>query len=142
MTERTREERCALLAIAEPADLVTLADQVIADVGEPAILAAPQVGAIATQIREPIGRERFFLGDVLSCRAEVELAGARGWAMRLGEDRAAVLAAAILDAAAQIDAATAGAVDALCTQVEINRDERERAEWAQLQPTIVEFEEL
>lgn len=138
----SREQRCALLAIAEPADLIELADRVLAEVGDPTILVAPQVGAIATQVREPVGRERFFLGDVLSCRAEVELAGARGWAMRLGEDRAAVLAAAILDAAVQVDETAAAAVDELCTNVATRRDELERAEWAQIQPTIVEFEEL
>jgi alpha-D-ribose 1-methylphosphonate 5-triphosphate synthase subunit PhnG len=89
-----------------------------------------------------VAAERFLLGDVMACRAEVELDGQRGWAMRLGDDRAAVLAAAVLDAEVQADRPHAAEVDALCHVVATRRAEREDREWAELAPTIVAFEEL
>jgi alpha-D-ribose 1-methylphosphonate 5-triphosphate synthase subunit PhnG len=97
----SREERCALLAEARPAELQALADACLADDAEVRVLLAPEVGCVTAQVREPVAGHRFQLGDVLACRAEVELAGQRGWAMRLGDDRVATLAAAVLDAEAE-----------------------------------------
>ena len=96
----SRERRTELLACGEPAELIDLADQCLAGGPDPVVLVAPQVGCVSAQVREPILGQRFLLGDVLACRAEVELAGLRGWAVRLDEDRPAVLAAAIPDAVA------------------------------------------
>lgn len=139
---RTPEQRGALLAAADPAELIALADACLSDGTRPEILLAPEVGCVATQVREPVGRERFLLGDVLACRAEVELGGARGWAMRLGDDRAAVLAAAVCDAEAQAGRALAQEVEALCRRVAERVAAAEAAEWAALAPTVVAFEEL
>ncbi|MGQ0574935.1 MAG: phosphonate C-P lyase system protein PhnG [Pseudonocardia sp.] len=166
----TREERAALLAVAEPGELVALADELLARGGRLDVLRAPEVGCVATQVVEPVRGERFMLGDVLACEAEVALDGVRGWAMRLGDDRAAVLAAAVCDAAgaggvsgvpggvagvaAGLPAGVAGAagvaeaaagaaeVDALCARVAARVAAAEAAEWAALAPTVVEFEEL
>jgi len=147
-----REERCALLAEAEPAELRQLADHCLADDtlvddsaggGAPVrVLLAPEVGTVTAPVREPVAGHRFLLGDVLACRAEVELAGRRGWALRLGDDRAAVLAAAVLDAAAQLGPELAAEVDALCRGVAHRRADRLALEWAELAATVVEFEEL
>lgn len=137
-----REERCGLLAEAEPGELRALADACLADGADVRVLLAPEVGTVQTQVREPVAGERFLLGDVLACRAEVELAGHRGWAMRLGDDRAAVLAAAVLDAEVEAGRARAAAVDELCREVARRLVEREEREWAELAPTVVEFEEL
>ncbi|HEX4360103.1 MAG TPA: phosphonate C-P lyase system protein PhnG [Pseudonocardia sp.] len=142
-----REERCALLAEAEAAELRRLADACLAAEqvveGAPVrVLLAPEVGTVSTPVREPVAGHRFLLGDVLACRAEVELAGRRGWALRLGDDRAAVLAAAVLDAAAQLGPELAAEVDALCHRVAGRRADRLAAEWAELSATVVEFEEL
>ena len=137
-----REARCGLLAEAGPAELRELADACLADGADVRVLLAPEVGCVPTQVREPVAGERFLLGDVLACRAEVELAGHRGWAMRLGDDRAAVLAAAVLDAEVQAGRARASEVDELCREVARRRQEREEQEWAELAPTVVEFEEL
>lgn len=143
MTEPlSRARRCELLAVAEPDELRSLADACLADGVEVRILVAPEVGVVSAQVREPVAQERFLLGDVLACRAEVELAGHRGWAMRLGDDRAAVLAAALLDAEVQAGRAHAADVDRLCHIVAVRQAEREAREWAELAPTIVEFEEL
>lgn len=143
MTEPlSRARRCELLAVAEPDELRSLADACLADGVEVHILVAPEVGVVSAQVREPVAQERFLLGDVLACRAEVELAGHRGWAMRLGDDRAAVLAAALLDAEVQAGGSHAADVDRLCHIVAVRQSEREAREWAELAPTIVEFEEL
>ncbi|WP_198548988.1 phosphonate C-P lyase system protein PhnG [Streptomyces sp. PRh5] len=96
-----REHRCALLAEADRAELIELADACIADGARVRMLVGPEVGCVTAQVREPVLEQRFLLGDVLACRAEVEFAGHRCWAMRLGDDRAAALAAAVLDAEAQ-----------------------------------------
>lgn len=138
----SREQRAALLAVAEPAELIGLADACLADGSRPAVLVAPEVGSVATQVTEPVAGARFLLGDVLAVRAEVELGGARGWAMRLGDDRAAVLAAAICDAEVAAGRARAGDVAALCRRIAERLAAQEATEWAALAPTVVEFEEL
>jgi alpha-D-ribose 1-methylphosphonate 5-triphosphate synthase subunit PhnG len=138
----SRERRTELLARAEAGELIELADEFLATAGDPVVLVAPEVGSVAAQVREPIVGQRFLLGEVLACRAEVELDGRRGWAMRLDEDRPAVLAAAILDAAAQRHPADSARVDALCGRVFERIRAQEAAEWAELEPTIVAFEEL
>jgi alpha-D-ribose 1-methylphosphonate 5-triphosphate synthase subunit PhnG len=137
-----RAERCALLARAEADELRVLADACLADGVDVRVLVAPEVGFVSAQVREPVAAERFLLGDVLACRAEVELAGQRGWAMRLGDDRAAVLAAAVLDAEVQAGRSRATEVDALCHAVATQQAQRQDREWGELAPTIVEFEEL
>jgi alpha-D-ribose 1-methylphosphonate 5-triphosphate synthase subunit PhnG len=137
-----RAQRCGLLAEADAEELRELADACLADGAEVRVLVAPEVGCISTQVREPVAGERFLIGDVLACRAEVELAGHRGWAMRLGDDRAAVLAAAVLDAEAEAGRPMAAAVDELCHTVAHRLADRHDREWAELAPTIVEFEEL
>lgn len=135
-----RERRCALLAVAQTEELTETAEECLSEHPPPSVTFAPEIGSVSVQVREPVARERFLLGDVLACRAEVEFAGHHGWALRLGEDRAATLAAAILDAASQ--GAQANRVLALCERVAERRAAREAAEWDELAPTVVEFEEL
>lgn len=140
--EYSRERVAELLAGAPEGDLVDLADECLSDGAELAVITAPEVGSVAAQVREPIAHDHFFLGDVLACRAEVSLAGVRGWAMRLGDDRAATLAAAICDAEIVAGGPRAGRVLELCARVEETRRRADADEWAQLSPTIVQFEEL
>ncbi|GHJ36988.1 hypothetical protein Sm713_25970 [Streptomyces sp. TS71-3] len=131
-----------MLARADRDELIASADACLADGAQVRILVAPEVGCITAQVREPVLAQRFVAGDVLACRAEVELAGHRGWAMRLGDDRAAVLAAAVLDAEVQAERPGAEEVDALCRRVALRLERRDAEEWAELAPTVVEFEEL
>jgi alpha-D-ribose 1-methylphosphonate 5-triphosphate synthase subunit PhnG len=138
----TREELAGWLGVAGGAELVELADRCLADGMRPVVLVGPEVGTVATQVVEPVGRERFLLGDVLACRAEVALSGVRGWAMRLGDDRAAVLAAAVCDAEVQAGRPHADAVLALVRRVARRSAAADAAEWAGLSPTAVAFEEL
>ncbi|QBJ96452.1 phosphonate metabolism protein PhnG [Rhodococcus sp. ABRD24] len=140
--EYSRERVAELLADAPEDELVDLADACLADGIELAVLTAPEVGSVAAQVREPIAHDHFFLGDVLACRAEVSLGGVRGWAMRLGDNRSATLAAAICDAEIVAERPQAVRVLELCARVEEIRRLAEADEWAQLAPTIVQFEEL
>ena len=138
-----RTQRCGLLAEADVDELRDLADACLADGADVRVLVAPEVGCVSTQVREPVADERFLIGDVLACRAEVELVGHRGWAMRLGDDRAAVLAAAVLDAEAVAGRPHARRRWTSCARAVARRlTDRQDREWAELAPTIVEFEEL
>lgn len=136
----SREERWALLAAAEGEELIELADRCLAASETVTVTVPPRTGCVTAQVRDPVLRQRFFLGDVLACTAEVELDGVRGWAMRLSDDCAAVLAMAICDAAGETG--SAAVIEDLCRQVAAREAERDAAEWAELVPTIVEFEEL
>jgi alpha-D-ribose 1-methylphosphonate 5-triphosphate synthase subunit PhnG len=138
----TREERLALLATASGDELIDAADACLAAASSFAVVTPPAVGCVPTQVREPVRRQRFFLGDVLACTAEVEFDGVRGWAMRLGDDRAAALAMAVLDAAAACSPDLAQQIDALCARAAERAGEADATEWAELSPTIVQFEEL
>ncbi|NLG56424.1 MAG: phosphonate metabolism protein PhnG [Rhodococcus sp.] len=141
-TTYSREEVAGLLAGAPEEDLVALADQCLSDGAEFAVLSGPEVGTIAAQVREPIMYDRFFLGDVLACRAEVLLGGTRGWAMRMGDNRVATLAAAVCDAEVTAERAHAAEILKLCSRIERDMELADRDEWAALAPTVVQFEEL
>jgi alpha-D-ribose 1-methylphosphonate 5-triphosphate synthase subunit PhnG len=149
----TREERWGLLAAADADELIGLADTCLGAADAFQVIVPPRVGCVSVQVREPILKQRFLLGDVLACSAEVELNGARGWALRFGDDQAAVLAMAIVDAAASARPADGAAsstdgdsvadeIDQLCADLAGRLRQEEAAEWAELAPTVVEFEEL
>ncbi len=138
----TREERSELLALAGGDPLRSLADAVLATCPPPVVLDGPTVGTAPCIVREPVQSIRFALIDVLVTRAEVELEGSRGWAMRLGDDRLATLAAAVCDAEVERHGPLAGDVLALCALTAHDDAERRSRQWAELNPTIVSFEEL
>jgi alpha-D-ribose 1-methylphosphonate 5-triphosphate synthase subunit PhnG len=139
----SREERAALLARAKPDELSRLAEEALARTGDPVVLSGPDVGMVMMQVREPVAEERFYLGEVLVTQTEVELAGHRGWCMRLGDDRQAALAGAILDAVAERGlAADRTSVEDLCRRVAAREAAAASAEWAEVAPTEVRFEEL
>lgn len=135
-------ERAELLAVAESGAVVELAESCLAEFGDPVLVAPPEVGLVVMQVREPVGAERFHLGEVVVTRAEVEIAGARGWAMRLGNDRVATLAAAVCDAVAANGGRLAGDVASLCETTRRRRAEAAADEWRDIARTIVNFEEL
>ena len=136
------ERRAELLAAASADDVRTCADHCLAVLGDPVVVEAPTTGIVMMQVREPVERERFHLGEIVVTRAEVDLAGRRGWAMRMGSDRVGALAAAICDAAAQADGPAAQRVDELLDETARDRHRREDDMAAKLHPTIVSFEEL
>jgi alpha-D-ribose 1-methylphosphonate 5-triphosphate synthase subunit PhnG len=134
--------RAELLAVAEESELVALADRCLATAPETRVIEAPTVGTIPLCVREPVVGERFILADVLATQAEVEHRGQRGWAMRLGDEAAATLAAAICDAEAASGAGLAREVDLLCLRTQRDLADDAAGEWAELARTEVHFEEL
>ncbi|MEQ8438679.1 MAG: phosphonate C-P lyase system protein PhnG [Ilumatobacter fluminis] len=137
-----RRRRVELLAVATPTDLAELAEDLLGRLGAPVVEASPEVGLIMMQVREPVCRERFQLGEVAVATARVRWHGAGGWSMRIGTDRSAALAAALCDAAAQVDAAAQRRIDELCARTAAAADRAGRQEWSALLATEVVFEEL
>jgi alpha-D-ribose 1-methylphosphonate 5-triphosphate synthase subunit PhnG len=138
---QSREWRCELLATANAHELIALAQRCL-EGGETRLASEPTVGMVPVSVREPVVGERFILVDVLVTRAEVDHRGQRGWAMRLGNDKEATVAAAICDAEAAAGAPLSNEVDELCARTQVFLAERDAAEWAELLPTEVRFEEL
>jgi alpha-D-ribose 1-methylphosphonate 5-triphosphate synthase subunit PhnG len=142
----TTGRRAELLAVAEESDLVELAERCLHAASDEAapttVVEPPTVGTVPLCVREPVVGERFILADVLATQAEVEHRGHRGWAMRLGDNATATLAAAICDAEAASGSGLAGDVELLCHQTERNLADRAAAEWEELARTEVRFEEL
>lgn len=140
----TREQRAEQLAVADVGELLAIADRVIAATPESDlhISRPPQVGTVVAQVREPIARQRYYLADVLVAQAEVVIDGHTGWGMRIGDDRRAAIAQAVLDAEVQRGGAEAEAIEHLI-QATWEQKTRTRADrWERLVPTIVEFEEI
>lgn len=102
----------------------------------------PITGLVSLQARDPISRTRFLPGDVLCTEAGVELNGTPGWGMCLGEDRSAALALALCDAETARQGAYAHRVAALATRCREALKNRRSAEFEDLRPSIVEFEEI
>lgn len=140
----TREQRCDLLAAAEHAEIVPLAEQLVADgaAPRPTVVKPPETGMVVLQVREPVEESRFYLGEVLVTECAVEVAGVPGWSMREGDDRVAALAAALLDAVAAAGLPATTEIDALCARIAERRARQDENEWAEIRSTTVAFEEL
>lgn len=144
-----QSRRSELLARALPELVNDIAERAL-DLGhlrQQLIVTHPsQIGLVMMQVREPVCRERFYLGEVVATRAEVMICGQRGWSMRLGSDREAALGAAICDALAELgDDVTQGLateVHSLCERTDLRLDGDSAQEWNELAQTIVDFEEL
>lgn len=140
-----RNQRTELLARADSAKIRRLAEEFLGQrkIHEDLqIINPPEVGMVMMQVREPVCKERFHLGEVVVTRAEVALGSSRGWAMRAGTDRETTLAAALLDACAEYATELSEAVDDLCQQTAERLAQDEQREWTELRATAVNFEEL
>ena len=62
--------------------------------------------------------------------------------MRMGDDRASTLAAAVCDAEVIAGGPAAGTVERLVTETRRQLDAERAEEWRELEPTIVAFEEM
>lgn len=145
----SREKRTELLAIADTDAVQRLAERALSNtsVSETLVVTKkPETGLVMMQVREPVCKERFYLGEIAATRAEVLVGNEKGWAIRLGTDKAAVLGAAILDAICEIvqDDLLELQKDVRALCVETARIESISAvhEWNEISPTIVNFEEL
>lgn len=136
------EERAELLAAADVTAISDVADQLIALHGEPLVISPPETALVALDVREPVESIRFRVGDVLVTRAEVDMSGHAGWAIRPGDDHLGALAAAICAAVGDSGIAGADLVDSLCARTSALKAAADQAEWADVITTRVEFEEL
>ncbi len=130
------------LAIADTDELLAVADACLTDTPPPTFLRGPDVGMVMMTVREPVEATRFHLGEVLVTRTEVQHRGERGWAMRMGDDPAGSLAAAVCDAEFAAGGGATEQIIELCQRTRRTVDAQRAAEWAELEPTIVRFEEM
>lgn len=136
-----RQWRSELLAVADGEALTALAERCLVD-GESRVADGPAVGTVPLTVREPVVGERFILAEVLATKVEVDHRGVRGWAIRLGDDATATVAAAICDAEAVTGSDLTADIERLCLETERSMQAASVAEWAELAPTEVKFEEL
>ena len=142
MTTMTQSSRAAMLAQADPEALATVADECLATASAPGIHHGPDVGTVVLTVREPVEATRFHLGEVLVTRCQLEHRGVTAWAMRMGDDRASTLAAAICDAEVEAGGPAAAAVERLVEETRAQLEAERAEEWTELEPTIVAFEEM
>jgi len=116
---RTRGRRCELLAQADGAEVVALAEHCTDVSGPPRIVSGPEVGAIALSVRDPGERLEVLVADVLATRAEVLHREQLGWSMRLGTEPDTAVAAAVCDAEVAAGGPLAALVEALCNRTEL-----------------------
>ena len=106
----------------------------------------PASGVVMLQVREPVRKERFYLGEVVVTRCEVAVAEQRGWAMVAGEHDKAALAAAVCDCVSRTSepglAALRASIDQLCAETAERLASAHSHEWSTLEPTRVAFEEF
>lgn len=137
-----RTDRFELIAGCAESTLAGLANDVLEDDPPLAVRQEPRPQLLMQQVREPVERRPFNLGEVLVTPAEVELGESRGFAMVPGKAERAALSGAIADAAvAAGHEATPDIVAALADEADARRAQR-RAEWARSKHTAVEFETM
>ena len=83
---------------AETVILQSLAEKVTGD-RELFFLKKPEKTMVLLQVKEPVKKSLFYLGEILAVHCIVELAGVKGAAVLMGDDFSKAEAAAILDAA-------------------------------------------
>lgn len=143
----SREHLSELVARCDDHTLIEIVDDLLCSqtIPAPRPLREPQIGTVQLQVREPICRERFILADALVAIAEVMVENSLGWAMRVGANAEAAVAAAVLDAwfagAAGDHAAKTQTIDELkaldrVSEYAINLRRRD------VLATAIEFEEL
>jgi alpha-D-ribose 1-methylphosphonate 5-triphosphate synthase subunit PhnG len=137
-----RADRFELIAVCEGATLARCADAVLEDDPQLSVRQEPRPQLLMQQVREPVERRPFNLGELLVTPAEVELDGTRGFAMVPGKAERAALSGAILDAAVaagheETPSIAAALEDAAARQ----REQRQRA-WSESKHTAVEFESM
>jgi hypothetical protein len=85
----SREQRTEILASADPDSIQRLSEIALsyAFVSESLVVTKkPETGLVMMQVREPVCKERFYLGEIAATRAEVLVNNEKGWAIRLGTD--------------------------------------------------------
>jgi len=136
-----RERRCEGIALADPAVLVGLADEVLVEMAV-TVTSGPTVGLLAVRVEEPFERLTFNFTEVTVSEAEVSGGGQRGYAMVVGRRPEQALAGAILDLALECGHPAANRIEAALRDALDGEEARIAAEWARVEPTRVNFEEM
>lgn len=137
----TRERRCEAIALARAADLVPLAEAVLAD-APVQVLRGPTVGTLMLRARESALGQTFHLGEALVTEAFVAIGDHRGYAVVQGMERELALAGAICDAAVEAEHAAAPRILAALRDAEIRVAAARRAAWEAVAATRVAFDEM
>lgn len=87
-----------ILARAGKDQVKRLADEIKKDYS-PVIVKAPEKSLTMIRMREPVQESLFYLGEVIVSEAIVDLVGAKGVAVLMGDDFDKVLDMAVIDAA-------------------------------------------
>lgn len=140
-TDSERDVRVGLLSRADRDALIQTADACLREL-DVSLVSGPQLGTVLLQVREPVERRRFYLGDVLATEARLRLGEHEGWALRLGDDPEATVAAAVCDAAFYAGADHRAAIVELCARTQAELAAQREAELADIAATAVEFEEV
>jgi alpha-D-ribose 1-methylphosphonate 5-triphosphate synthase subunit PhnG len=130
-----------ICASAESALLSSLAEKA-AGGREAALLKGPEKTMVLIQIREPVQRGRFYLGEVLAVHCVVELGGVRGAAVIMGDDLEKARDAAILDAAHSGGFPGFALVEGELLALEKRRQRELAREAAEIRKTRVSFQSL
>ena len=137
-----RSDRFELIAACEEATLARFANDVLEDDPPLSVRQEPRPQLLMQQVREPVQRRPFNLGEVVVTPAEVELDGARGFAMLPGKAERGALSGAIVDAAVAGDHEETPEIVAGLAEVADRRREQQRTAWAESKHTAVEFETM
>jgi alpha-D-ribose 1-methylphosphonate 5-triphosphate synthase subunit PhnG len=141
----SREDISSMLARCDSQLLQTIIDSLLNRdlLGDIEVIRPPATGTVQLQVREPICEERFIVGDALVTVAEVSVGTSLGWAMRMGDDAMGAVAAAIADAhIAQVGLQMVPELSDLVFATMAELEASEKQEWAEIQGTVIDFEEL
>jgi len=105
----------------------------------PVIIKEPGKALAMVKMREPVKQSLFYIGEVIVCEAVVELDGAMGAAVAMGDDAEKTLDMAIIDAA--VNKGVFSGMDALLA-LEREQNDRVMRENAMHLKTMVNFESM
>jgi len=128
-----------LIAACDGGTLARFANEVLADDPSVSVRQDPRPQLVMQQVREPVERRPFNLGEVLVTPAEVDLDGARGFAIVPGKNERAALSGAIVDAAVAAGHGTTPEIVEALEDVDARRREKRRRAWAESKHTTVDF---
>ncbi len=145
----TREAICEILSHCATQELTFVVDKLLeaGAVKDVRAVRSPEIGTVQLQVREPICRERFVLGDALVTVAEVAVGSSLGWAMRMGNDPHGAVAAAILDgwvaqSTPETDAVHLTMLEDLLQATVLQESAERLLKTTQVLSTAIQFEEL
>lgn len=127
-----------ILARASREEVRELAEE-IKTAFSPVIIKAPEKSLTMIRMREPVQESLFYLGEVIVSEAIVELDGAKGMAVLMGDDFDKVLDMAVIDAAC--NKGVFQRYDVL-EQLENAQNERLEKENAMFMQTMVNFQSM